>query len=156
MKLAEAFVFGEQLGWINPHIVDEPEKIAYLKKVVALRYKFRDLFYEGRMGRPPQPVGAMPRMTADWNFMGPTITTTDVVRAGLWYNEDKSNKRALLLFANCSPEEVQCDWTIDFSECGFETFKVTRHDADGTETLIDELPQTFTFKPLEVFVLELR
>lgn len=156
MKLAESFVYGEQLGWINPHIVNEPEKIEYLKKVVTLRYKFRDLFYEGCMGRPPQAIGPMPRITADWNFMGPTITTTDVIHAGLWYNTDKLNKRALLLFANCSPEEVRCDWAIDLSECDLGTFKVTRHDAGGTETPLEKLPQTLAFKPLEVFVLEIK
>jgi len=146
-------VFGEQLGWINPHVVNEPEKFEYLKKVVALRYKFRDQFHEGRLGRPPQPTGEMPRITADWNFMQPTITTTDVIRSGLWYNK---GKRALLLFANCSEEEVQSGWTFDLSEIGFDQFTVSRHDADGPVTPLETLPQTLVFKPLEVFVLELK
>ncbi len=159
MKLAESFVFGEQLGWINPHIVDEPEKIGYLKKVVTLRHKFRDLFYEGRMGRPPKLTGTkepMPRITADWNFMGPTITTTDAVRAGLWYNADASKKRAMLLFANCSTEEVRCDLDAELNEIGFDTYAVSRHDADGKETPLDGLPNSFVVPPLEVFVLELK
>lgn len=156
MKLAESFVFGEQLGWISPHVVNEPERFEFLKKVVALRYRFRDYFYKGEMGRPPKLSGDMPRITADWRFYGPTIVTTDVVRTGAW--QIKDSHRAILLFANFSDREQENPLHVDLKELGFDptSIRVVRYNADGSEQPLESLPEKIRIGPEDAFILEIR
>ena len=102
------------------------------------------------MLRPPKltPLsGPMPRLTADWQFNGPTITTTDAIRAGWWRSH-----RTILLFANCSDQEIECRLELDPQI--LQQKKWTKYDSDLRKTKLGELPQTLRFKPYEVFVLE--
>lgn len=156
MKLAESFVFGEQIGWITPHVVDDPRRYDFLKKVVALRYRFRDFFYKGEMARPPKLLGEMPTVTADWHFFGSTIVTTPIVRTGAWRQANPN--RAILLFTNFSDREQENRLQVDLEELGFAptTTTVVRHDADGMEKTLDGLPATISIGPEEAFILELR
>jgi hypothetical protein len=156
MKMAESFVFGEQVGWISPLIVDEPEKFDYLKKVVALRYQFREFFYKGEMVRPPKLHGNMPRITADWHFTdSPTIVTTDIVRTGAW--RIPSQKTAILLFANFSDQSIENRLEFDVAELGFNPakIKVTRYNTDGTAIDLPTFPDLLKFTAEEVFILKI-
>ncbi|MCL2743199.1 MAG: DUF6259 domain-containing protein [Planctomycetaceae bacterium] len=157
MKLAESFVFGEQIGWISPHVVKDAEKYNYLKKVVALRYKFRKYFYAGEMCRPPKLIGAMPRVTADWHFSGrPTIVTANVIQTGAW--RIPAQNSVILMFANFSKDTVENQMRFDVKEIGLEPNKIAivRHNPDGTESVLPELPTTLKFGDEEVFVLEIK
>jgi hypothetical protein len=156
MKMAESFVFGEQIGWISPHVVNEPQKFEFLKKIVALRYQFRDFFYKGEMAKPPKLHGKMPRITADWHFSGhPTIVTTDIVRTGAWWIP--SQKTAILLFANFSDQLIENRLEFDVTELGFNPakIKITRYNADGTAIDLPALPDLLKFTTEEVFVLKI-
>jgi hypothetical protein len=156
MRLAESFVFGEQLGWCSPLIADEPEKFDYLKKVVALRYKFREYFYKGEMARPPKLYGNMPRITADWRFYSDSIVTANVIQTGAW--RIPAQKSAILLFANSSKHEVVNRLEVDLEELGFNPAKITvvRYNPDGTEIKLPKLPESLQFNAEEVFVLEIK
>jgi hypothetical protein len=160
MKLAESFVFGEQIGWISPHVVNEPQKFEFLKKIVALRYQFREFFYKGEMARPPKLHGTMPRITADWHFSGyPTIVTTDIVRAGAWRIPAQKTipASAILLFANFSDQTVENPLEVDLKELGFdpEKIKVIRYNADGTAIELPVFPDSLKFTAEDVFILKI-
>ena len=49
MRAGQQFVFGEQIGWFGPEVIQNPEQAAYLKQVVGLRYQFRRYFHAGEM-----------------------------------------------------------------------------------------------------------
>lgn len=51
--LAQALVAGEQMGWINSDFVDDPERLAFARKLVQLRYRNREFFRGARPMRPP-------------------------------------------------------------------------------------------------------
>ncbi|MDR2756857.1 MAG: DUF6259 domain-containing protein [Planctomycetaceae bacterium] len=156
IKIAESFVFGEQIGWISPHVVNEPQKYEFLKKIVALRYQFREFFYKGEMARPPKLHGNMPRITADWRFGGyPTIVTTDIVRTGAW--RIPSQKKAILLFANFSDQSLENRLEFDVTELNFNPakIKVTRYNTDGTMIDLSGFPDSLKFAAEEVFVLKI-
>ena len=53
MKSAQQLVYGEQIGWINPNVVDQPENAQFLRQVVRLRWQLRRYFHAGEMLRPP-------------------------------------------------------------------------------------------------------
>ena len=155
MKMAESFVFGEQLGWISPHVVNEPERYDFFKKVVALRCKFRDYFYKGEMARPPKLLGEMPKITADWHFSGqPTIVTLGVVQTGAWIKPGENS--VILMFANFSDQPQENRLQVDLAEWGFERnkIKVVRHNPDGSEQKLEVLPETICLEAKDAFVLE--
>lgn len=156
MKLAESFVFGEQLAGCLPSLINEPERFDYLKKVVALRYKFREFFYKGEMVRPPQLHGNMPQITADWRFGPDSIVTSNVIQTGAWHIPIQ--KTAILLFANSSKHEVINRLEVDFEELGFDPARITviRYNTDGTEIKLPVFPESLKFNAEEVFVLKIK
>ena len=50
---AQSLVFGQQMGWINADVVDDPARLAFLKKLVELRVAHTKFFNSGDMLRPP-------------------------------------------------------------------------------------------------------
>ena len=89
MKAGQQLVFGEQLGWCDPHVVnDRPTFVALLRDCARIRYAERDCLAYGDMARPPVLKGDMPTITADWEWGGKMIVTTDALLAGAWKSRD--------------------------------------------------------------------
>jgi len=110
MKAGQQFVFGEQIGWFDPAIIDDPAMAAYLRKVIRLRYELRRYFYAGVMLRPPVLRG-VPQVKADWQWQGECWVTTDAVLTGAWALPGE--RRVALLFVNVSDEPVTA--TVDIN-----------------------------------------
>lgn len=131
MKAGEQLVFGEQIGWLSPSVVDEAENFAFFRQVVRLRWLLKRYFYAGRMARPPQLVGSLPRVTADWQWSGHWPVATDALRAGAWALPDEN--RLVLLFVNVSDEPltVECQFDADRYALAGETLAVEALTAEG-------------------------
>jgi hypothetical protein len=125
MKMAQQFVYGEQIGWITPRIVDDPQRFPFLKEIVNTRYKYRDYFYKGEMIRPPKLLDDIPTATADWQwFTTPgQAVTTDAVLTGAWRKTDgKGNTvSAVFFFVNVSDDPITSRVAIRFDEIGLQT-----------------------------------
>ena len=117
MKAGQQLVFGEQIGWINPGVVDEKENAEFLRQVVRLRHRFRRYFYAGEMARPPELIGEIPRVTADWQWSGEWPVTTAAVMTGAWALPEEH--RLLLLFVNTSDEPVTARLAFKARTYGF-------------------------------------
>ena len=52
--LAQEFVCGQQMGWINADVVKNEKRLAFLKKLVQFRYEYRELFKKAIVMRPPE------------------------------------------------------------------------------------------------------
>jgi len=102
MRLAQALAFGEQLGWINPSILEEPENAAFLRHLAQVRWEFREYFYAGQMGRPPCLETQVPLVTADWKWQGKSVVTLPAVLTAQWKLPAK--RRLLLLAINMTPQ----------------------------------------------------
>lgn len=156
MKLAESFVFGEQIGWLPTSILKKHEKLTYMKKIVALRYKFREYFYRGEMARRPHLHGNMPRLTATWRFTGnPSVVSVDAVSCGAWRIPE--DNKAILMFASCYHESLDLQLTVNLEELGFNSsnIKITRHNPDGSSIELNELASDIHFNPEEIFIIEI-
>ena len=117
MKAGQQLVFGEQLGWIAPHIVKyEKENARFLRQLVRLRWRLRRYFYAGRMGRPPQLLGEIPKVRADWRWRKEWWVTTDAAMAGAWYLPEEG--KAVLLFVNVSDQPVDTSLDLDAGPYG--------------------------------------
>ncbi|NLF70971.1 MAG: hypothetical protein GX575_18210 [Candidatus Anammoximicrobium sp.] len=131
MKAGQQLVFGEQIGWLSPSVVNEAENFAFFRQVVRLRWLLKRYFYAGQMARPPKLIGPIPRVTADWQWSGRWPVTTDALLAGAW--SLPADKRLVLLFVNVSdqPLTVACDFTADQYALPGETFAAVELTSEG-------------------------
>ncbi len=163
MKAGEQWVYGEQIGWFHPGVAEEDENAAFLRPIIALRWKLRRYFDAGEMARPPRLVGEVPRVTADWQWAGVWPVTTDAVMAGAWHLADE--ERLVLLFVNVGDEAVETRVEFDAAEYGFAESILLREialDAGEAGNVSDEatasparLSRQTTFPPRRAFAWEL-
>jgi hypothetical protein len=158
MKCAEAFCFGEQIGWFVPVITDEPDKFPFLKNAVQLRYHLRHYFYRGEMCRTPDfPVGA-PTITADWNYFDSPLITAPVVRSGCWrILENGRTKSVVVIFANTASEDISSRVRI-FLPDDFSVTSVYKILPDGERqpVVTDAIQQPVVFNKESVFAYEFK
>ncbi|MCL2118586.1 MAG: DUF6259 domain-containing protein, partial [Planctomycetaceae bacterium] len=123
MKAAEQLVYGEQIGWIDPRVVDDPVRFPFFRDIVQMRYKYRDYFYKGEMIRPPKLLDTIPTVTADWQWSGEWIITTDAVLTGAWRKMDEKDNTvsAVFFFVNVSDEPITSCVAVRLDETGIES-----------------------------------
>lgn len=107
--LAQALVFGQQLGWLNAHVVYNEERMKFLEKVVHTRYRYTDIFNKGSLLRPPHIQSNIPHITSSG------ITMRQVV-GGVWQMDDRS--KTVLLVVNVSKETADAEIRLFPSEYG--------------------------------------
>ena len=160
MKAGQQLVFGEQLGWLDPGVVKEPENADFFRKVARLRAQFSRYFSAGEMARPPRLLGAVPTVRADWQWSGEWWVTTDAVLTGAW--QLPREKRMVLLFVNVGDESVSSGVRFDAGANGLRAreFRAQRSATDGTRTDWEKWPSVFdraaTFPPRQAEAWELK
>lgn len=155
-KLAQAFIFGEQLGgifgWPPDEAVMRDDVLDYLGRLARLRYSVKEYFYKGEMVKRPSLVGDNPKVFAEWYRPLSNATSIDMesVLCSAW--SIPSEGRTAYLFANCSDNELELD--VRFPAAGPGKI-ITRYDPDAPATKLDVLPAKLHFAPQEAFVIEL-
>ncbi|NND08629.1 MAG: hypothetical protein HKN87_19830 [Saprospiraceae bacterium] len=114
-KTAQALVWGEQLGWIIPDVVDDPIAGLYLKQLARLRYDLRRYLAQGSMARPPKVITDGTTITSNWVFVSDLMVTTPTVLSGAWYRKD-GNALALILI---NPDDKPHTVTIPFNAADY-------------------------------------
>jgi len=105
MKAGQQLVFGEQLGWLDPGLLSQPDNAEFFRQLARLRARFSRFFYAGAMARPPELRGQVPQVKADWQWSDEWWVRTDALLAGAW--ELAAERRLVLLFVNVSDAPVQ-------------------------------------------------
>ncbi len=116
MKMGQQLVFGEQIGWCSPSMVDEPVAGPFLKQVVQARHANVRFFNSGEMARPPKVTGDIPNVRADWAWYGETWVTTSALLTGAWTRP--RHREMLLVFANVSDRPVDGVFAWNGAEYG--------------------------------------
>lgn len=151
MKAGQQFVFGEQLGWLDPGIMSEKENAEFFRALVRLRAKFNRYFSAGEMARPPQLLGDMPTVKADWQWEKDWWVTTDAVLTGAWALPKE--KRLVLLFVNASDQPVTATLRFDGSRYGIRARRlrcaISTSANGGSEPRVfpAQFDQSITFAP---------
>jgi hypothetical protein len=159
MKAAQQLVWGEQLGWLEPTIVREPENFAFFRDAVQLRWKLRRYFHAGQMARPPKLAGEIPSVTADWQWSGVWPVTTPVLMTGAWHLP--SERRVVLLFANVADQPLTTTVQFDLHEVGLTGPSLSRRkwtpqgEPEMSDTVSPVLRETTTFPPRSVWAWEI-
>mgnify|MGYP005839163985 FL=1 len=159
MRAAQQLVFGEQIGWINPGVLQEENNAAFLKKLVTLRARTARYFYAGEMARPPRLLGDIPKIHADWQWGGTMWVTTDAVFRGCWVLPRE--KRSLVLAVNAAEESVPVRIEADAVRWGLPDRPVTvRRLAPEPAEAAEESPPTWgvdvVLPPASVYAWELQ
>lgn len=157
MKAGQQLVWGEQLGWLDPGVVKEPQNFAFFTNAVWLRWHLRRYFYAGQMARPPWVEGEVPTVTADWQWSGPWPVTTPAVMTGAWHLP--AERRLVLLFANVGEAPVSGRLRYDLSAAGLtgRRFWVRQWTAQGgaaAEPAAPRVDTVVTFPPRHVWAWE--
>ena len=159
MKAGQQLVFGEQIGWLDTHVMNEPENAPFLRNIVRLRWQLRQFFAAGEMLRPPHPQGTIPTVRADWQWAGTWWVTTDAILAGAWSLPQE--QRAVALFVNVSDQSLAVTWTCDSSDSGLnaERVQLTDYSETGPGTTTTEtqpFQRHFTLQPRSAIAVEIR
>ncbi len=159
MRAAQQLVFGEQIGWINPGVLQEEDNAAFLKKLVALRRQLARYFYAGEMARPPRVLGTIPKLRADWQWGGTMWVTTDAVFRGCW--AIPREERLLVMAVNAAEEPVSVRIEVDAERWGLpdRPLIVRRVDAETGEGPRQSPPNWGTdvvLPPASVYAWELQ
>ncbi|MCL5995445.1 MAG: DUF6259 domain-containing protein, partial [Chloroflexi bacterium] len=163
MKAGQQWVFGEQIGWFNPAIIDEPGMAEFLRHLIRLRWWLRRYFYAGEMLRPPQlrggDQGRVPAVKADWQWYGECWVTADAVMTGAWVLRDE--RKLTLLFVNVSDQPVTAELAFNAREYGIDAAQLQCSvfgDADQPphiETVPKRFKRTITFEPRRAVAWEM-
>jgi len=133
MKAGQQLVFGEQIGWFGPEVMDRADSGKFLRDCVQLRWRLKQYFYKGHMARPPKLVGQIPTITADWQWHGEWPVTTEAVMTGAW--QIQKDGRVVLLFANVSDSAFASHLEFDPKEYNLAgmSWAVTPIGPDGMQ-----------------------
>ena len=101
-NIAQSLVYGQQLGWIHPEIVNDPVQFPFLKKLAGIRWEYRDFFAEAEMLRPPVVEGKMALLNCSAFLRGQIWNHEKLVQAGAW--EDTCGNRNLFVINAGSTE----------------------------------------------------
>lgn len=82
-KQGQLFIWGTQLWWSNPSVIDHDFAGSWLRDLVHLRHRVREFFNEGRMLTPPVLEGNDTMVDADWHRRD-LRATTPAVLASAW------------------------------------------------------------------------
>jgi len=157
MKAAQQLVFGEQIGWIGPDVIDRPDEGPFVRQTVRIRRALHDYIVDGEMAHPPTVIGDVPTVTADWQWSGKWIVTTDALLTGSWRAKDG---RLVAIFANVSDEPISVLWRFDGATQGLKGPRLAvsrRTETDVTESQTElRFERRLTVEPRQVVAFELR
>jgi len=145
---AQSLVFGQQMGWVNADIVDDAQRVAFLKKMVALRTAHTRYFNAGDMLRPPVvecDIDDVDVFPGHQFYGGPYSVphTIHHVISGGWRLWDGSDTRVFAI--NISDKSAHAVLRIDAAEYGDKAFdellmgngKVISAKREGKEIVIE-------------------
>ena len=127
-NIAQSLVYGQQLGWIHPEIVDDPRQFPFLKKMAQLRWERRDFFAEAEMLRPPVVEGKMDLLDCETFLRGQIWNHEKLVVSGAW--EDMSGQRSLFVI-NAGGNEAELTLSVYENEYDLPETVEAFHTQDG-------------------------
>ncbi|OGO91783.1 MAG: hypothetical protein A2Y17_13580 [Clostridiales bacterium GWF2_38_85] len=146
---AQSLLYGEQMGWMRPEQYKELPFKGFYKKLVRLRAKLGEYFYDGRMLRPPYLKDNAPRMystNATEAYGG--IIDYAAVQGGLW--QRKRDDKQLLLLINTQECETVTQITTDAPDGTYDL----NSDVSG-KLIIKEGRANITLPALSVAYIEI-
>ncbi len=159
MRIGQSLAFGEQLGWINPGIIQETENAQFLRAAAGIRWQLRRYFYAGQMIRPPKLSGEIPQIKADWQWHGTRWVTTDAVLTGAW--AIPADRSVAVIAVNVSDQPLSAELNTDLVGTALQAQSIHVRplhagEAPSTTQVQDRWNKAIHLPPLSVLAWELR
>lgn len=135
-NMAEALVYGQQLGWIHPEVVNDPVQFPFLKKMAKIRWDNTEFFTEAEMLRPPVVEGKMDLLDCEAFLRGQIWNHEKLVVSGAW--EDAAGQRKLFVI-NAGETEAEVTLTVYESEYNLPETLESFQLSDGFTLLGQEI-----------------
>lgn len=110
--IAKSLVCGQQIGWCRANVVDKPEWLDFLKKIVKLRSEYTELFNSAKMLRPPKVESELPTLFSDAGGLADNERVVmEQLIAGAW--KYRSKEKTVIFLINTA--ECKTDFALEFS-----------------------------------------
>jgi len=110
-KVAQMFIFGAQMGWLDAWILDYPKEAEYLRELSQARLKALKYLAYGELIHPPVIESDLPLIETRWHLWGTDYPIEmPVVIGSAWKAGDGSIG---LVFTNMSEETQQFRWRLE-------------------------------------------
>lgn len=121
-SLAQSFLYGQQLGWCKADVVFDDKRLAFLKKLVKLRYENTELFHRSDLLRPPKTTSSNPPKTTTPALFFWDDVVMEQILAGAW--KYRNGEELTVFCINIS--EKQGDFTLKFNakEYGLDEYVI--------------------------------
>ena len=113
------------MGWINADVVDDAEKMSFLKEMTGLRWKYRDFFSHGDMLRPPKLEGENPHFLTDTGMGYSIMFDAETLLAGAWRR--RRDQSVLMMLINVGDTEQEARFAFDW-EAAHAAYDGARQD----------------------------
>ena len=102
-NMAEGFLSGEQMGWVNSDFVNDPDRLEFIKRLVRFRYKNKEFFRRARPMRTPRVIAPEEhKFTSGIGMNCQGILYTTYLRVGML----ESGNDKMLLVVNIGDLEI--------------------------------------------------
>ena len=118
-ETAKSLLYGQQIGWTNADILHDKERLDFLKKIVSARYKYKDLFINPKMLRPPYVKTELEPITTTPALKFEEDVVMERVLAGAWQYKDKS--KTVIFIVNVDNREADFEVSFDIKEYGLNS-----------------------------------
>ncbi len=119
---AQSVLYGQQLGWCKADVVYDEKRLAFLTKMVKLRYDYTQLFHCADMLRPPKVETSIHARVTTPALGFKDDIVMDQILAGAWRYR---NKEKLVLFCiNVAEEKGEYKLTFSAEEYGLDEYEL--------------------------------
>lgn len=102
-NMAEGFLAGEQMGWVNSDFVKDPDRLEFIKRLVRFRYENKEFFRRARPMRTPKVIAPEEhKFTSGIGMNCQGILYTTYLRVGALENGNDK----MFLAVNIGGEEI--------------------------------------------------
>lgn len=110
-KVAQMFIFGAQMGWLDSWILDYPEEAEYLKILSQARIRALKYLAYGELIHPPVIKSELPIIETNWHLWGTDYPIRiPAVICSAWKSGDDSIG---IVFTNMSEETLCFQWRLE-------------------------------------------
>lgn len=135
-SMAQAFLYGQQLGWCKADVLYDEGKLPFLKTLVRERYRYGRLFLCADMLRPPRVRCDAPPKTTSPALSNKTDVVMEQVLAGAW--RQRTDGKVVLFVINVGKAESAYSLTIPYAEYGLSASALAEQgftvDGEGRAT----------------------
>lgn len=146
---AKSLLYGQQLGWCKADIIYSPERMEFLKRTVAVRYKYTDLFNCSKMLRPPLVKCDLPKIVTKAGLWFDGNIVSEQVLSGAW--QYRNGAKTVIFLISISENTAHYSISFNYREYGIKATDIPAdYKTDNGYICIDGKLEPYEIKVWEI------